>query len=162
LLALLSHEVGNGFGNLEENFVRDFFGEGADLGQLAEGELLALCRLLQIRGILLEDTQLLLEEGRGEELRDANFADRAVTNKVAQSKDVRNNRLVVRLAEHKSHELADRREEHEHVIRRLLLVAEAAAIVASYQLLSYCDGDLVLFNQSLLVIFASRLIKCHS
>ena len=69
---------------------------------------MALSRLLQITGILLEDTQLLLKKSRRIKLCYANLANRAVTDKVAKTKDVGDHSLIVRLSEHETHEFADR------------------------------------------------------
>ena len=112
---------------------------------------MALSRLLQVLRELLKYAQLLLEKRRRVELCHANLSNSAVTNKVAEAKNVSNYGLIVRLSEHESDKFTDCSEEHQYVIRSLCLIPQT-------QLFIFCEGlcdplrNFVLVDESRLII----------
>ena len=91
----------NCFSNGLQESMANFIGEATDLCQSAQCHFLSLRGLLQLRRVLLEYTKLLLKDARWVELGHTNLANRAVTDKCAETENVSNHCLIVRLPEHK-------------------------------------------------------------
>ena len=139
----------------------DFFGQRANRGQLAQSQLLPLCRLFQIGGELLEHTQLLTEKRCWEELSLAHFPDSAVTDEVTQAKDISDNCLIVSLAEHESNEFAHGCKEHEDVTSCLSLIQEPSSVLTFCELLCHIGCHLVLIRDIKIVVLATNVMHRH-
>ena len=94
----------------------------------------------------------------------AYFTDCAVTDEAPHAENVSDDRLVVRLAEHKSDKLANRREKHHDVIGRLRCIGEVCPLHLT-QLLSNVVCNIVLGDQAAtratLPVFATLQLKGH-
>ena len=102
-----------------------------------------------------------MEKRRREELCHSNLSNSAVTNKVAEAKNVGNDGLIVRLSEHESDEFTDSSEEHEHTIRSLSLIPQVAFFALCESL---CDPlrDVVLVGEGGLIVLLRGLVESHS
>ena len=149
----------NAFADALQQSVSHVFWKRAHLGQLRESKLLALSGLLQLSGILLENSDFRLHNSRGVKLSHSYFAYCAVTDEVPKPENVRYHRLVVSLSEHKSDELAYRGEENQHVFQSLLFVLCPWVILCKR--LGYPSCDLVLIDEILFVELAVRKVNGH-
>lgn len=120
----------------------------AHLRQTCQRQLLPLHGLLDLRREALVHSKFLLQLNTRVKLSIAYLPDCAVTDKATHAKDLRNNRLIVSLAEHKGDKFANSREEHNHMIHSLRCVLKRCILSLASQLLGHEVRQVILGDKS--------------